>query len=65
MVTGNTFTSNGQYGAYLEGVTLTSYSGNTGSGNGTNGFGVSGEVSANQTWSVGSNTFPFVLTGEG
>ena len=60
-VTDNTFTSNGGYGAYLSGVTLTSYSGNTGSGNGTNGFGISGAVSADTTWTMGESTFPFVI----
>ena len=61
-ITDNTFTDNGQYGALLSLCTLTSYSGNTGSGNGVNGFGIEGTVSADQTWSMGSSTFPFVLT---
>ncbi|MDL1983650.1 MAG: hypothetical protein LWX54_05585 [Deltaproteobacteria bacterium] len=58
-VTGNVFTGNEEYGLRLLG-SLISFSGNTGSGNGTNGIGVSGTVSADQTWSCAS-TFPIVL----
>ena len=65
IVTDNTFTDNGGYGAYLYSVTLTSYSGNSGSGNGINGFGVSGTMTADCTWSLGSSAFPFVLVGDG
>jgi hypothetical protein len=58
-VTGNVFTGNKEYGLRLLG-SLISFSGNTGSGNGTNGIGVSGTVSANLTWSC-AGTFPIVL----
>ena len=64
IITDNTFTDNGGYGVYLSHVTLTSYSGNSGTGNGINGFGVSGIVKASHTWSMPSSTLPFVLTGE-
>jgi parallel beta-helix repeat protein len=62
-ITDNTFTNNGGYGALLDNLSLTTYSGNTGSGNGINGFGVSGTVSADATWSSGSSDFPFVMAG--
>jgi hypothetical protein len=63
VITGSSFVGNGGYGVLLDGVILTSYSGNTGSGNGSRGFGVNGTVSADSTWSVGSSTFPFVILG--
>jgi hypothetical protein len=59
-VTGNVFTGNEEYGLRLALVSLITFSGNTGSGNGINGIGVSGTVSADQTWSCAS-TFPIVL----
>jgi parallel beta-helix repeat protein len=63
-VTGNTFTNNGSYGVYATAQNYSSsISGNTGSGNGINGFGISGSVSGVPTWSSGSKTFPFVLIG--
>jgi len=58
-VTGNIFTGNKEYGLRILGV-LIPFSGNTGSGNGINGIGVSGTVSADQTWSC-AGTFPVVL----
>ena len=61
IITNNTFTNNTGFGAKLENITLTAYSGNTGSGNGTNGLGVNGTVTLNRTWSVGSGGFPFVI----
>ena len=61
VVTDNRFADNDGYGAFLDGVTLASYSGNTGSRNGTRGFWINGTVSANSTWSTSSSTFPFVI----
>ncbi len=63
VITDNSFTGNGQYAAYLNSAILTSYSGNTGSENGINGFVVSGYVRSDQTWTMGADTFPFILTG--
>jgi len=57
-ITDNTFTNNGGYGVKLDNITLTS--GNTGSGNSTNGIGVNGTVNANHTWSS-TSTFPLVI----
>ena len=62
-ITNNTFNNNGQYAVNISNVRIQTYSGNTGSGNGTNGFGIKGEVKDNATWTCGSNTFPFVLIG--
>jgi len=59
-VNSNSFTGNTQYAAYLNGVTITSYSGNTGSGNGKNGLRVSGNVTSDQTWTSESG-FPIIL----
>jgi hypothetical protein len=59
-VTGNVFTGNEEYGLRLDLGSLIPFPGNTGSGNGTNGIGLSGTVSADQTWSCPS-TFPIVL----
>ena len=59
-VTGNVFIGNKEYGLRLDLGSLIHFSGNTGSGNGTNGIGVSGTVSANRTWSC-TSTFPIVL----
>ncbi len=61
-ITNNEFHNNLGYGAYMNNISLTSYSGNTGSGNGINGFGVIGTIKANRTWSS-SSTFPFVIPG--
>ena len=62
-LTDNSFDANSGWGAYLNAVTLLDYSGNTGTGNGINGFGLSGTVFANRVWSQVSQSFPFVLTG--
>ncbi len=63
-IVNNTFTSNGNYAAYLNVTGYTSsISGNSGSGNRINGFGISGDVSGDTIWSSGSTTFPFILTG--
>jgi len=59
----NTFSDNVSYGAYISDAYFRSYSGNTGSGNGINGFGVQGSVNANHEWTCGSTSFPFILTG--
>jgi len=62
-ITDNVFNNNSGYGVYLDNIYLASYSGNTGSGNSTNGFGLKGTMNANCSWSCGSTTFPFVLLG--
>lgn len=62
-ITNNVFNNNGSYGAYLNNIRLSSYSGNTGSGNGTNGFGISGTASESITWTQGISTFPFIILG--
>ena len=59
----NQFDHNGGWGVYLNSVTLTSYSGNTGTGNALNGLGLSGTVSSTQTWQHPDDHFPFVLNG--
>jgi hypothetical protein len=64
IITDNTFTNNSGAGIFLDNVALTSYLENDGTGNGINGFEINGgAVSANCTWSTGSSTFPFVITG--
>ena len=60
-VTNNTFMNNGGFGAKLDNVILTDYAGNMGSGNGTNGLGVSGTVATIRVWSS-TVVFPFVIT---
>ena len=59
----NSFLNNGQYGASFSNVYITSYSGNTGSGNGVNGIGIQGSVVTNKVWST-DPLFPIVLTGQ-
>jgi parallel beta-helix repeat protein len=59
----NAFNDNGQYGVYLNNVPLMSYSGNTGAGNMINGFGLKGTLMGEQIWTLGADTFPFILTG--
>ncbi|MFH1214204.1 MAG: right-handed parallel beta-helix repeat-containing protein, partial [Candidatus Neomarinimicrobiota bacterium] len=64
----NTFNSNSGYGAYLNNLYLYSYTGNTGSDNTNNGFGIYGGnlwENANNTWTSGSETFPFIIVGGG
>ena len=58
----NTFNNNTGYAAYLSGVTITSYRGNSGSGNGKNGVGVSGTVNSDQTWGT---SFPYIILDAG
>jgi len=60
-ITDNVFNDNGSYRAYLDDIKIYSYSGNTGSGNGTNVFGVRGEVQDSRNWSSCSDTFPISL----
>lgn len=64
VINNNVFTNNGQYGVNVSNVRVMSYSGNTGSGNGVNGFGINGEVKDTVRLSCGSDSFPFVLTGQ-
>jgi len=60
-VTGSTFTNNTKAGtfAFQDGLKL-STSGNTVSGTGMNGFGISGTISTSQTWKA--DTIPYVIT---
>jgi hypothetical protein len=60
-LTGSTFTSNTKAGtfSFQDGLRL-SVSGNTASGTGMNGFGVSGIISTSQTWNA--DTVPYVIT---
>jgi parallel beta-helix repeat protein len=60
----NTFNNNLQCAVLIINTTLQSYSGNTGSGNGTNGLVLQGTVASNQIWRCGSNNFPFVLSDQ-
>lgn len=62
-INNNTFTSNAQYGVNVSNVYIQSYYGNTGSGNGYNGFGIQGGVFSNVELRCGSSDFPFILTG--
>jgi hypothetical protein len=62
-VTDCRFENNGGYGALVDSPDHSSYSGNTGSGNGVNGLAVRGVIDASPTWSMGTD-FPFVLTGQ-
>ena len=50
--------NNGGFGAKLDNVILTDYAGNMGSGNGTNGLGVSDTVATIRVWSS-TVVFPF------
>ena len=61
LVTGCAFTDNASYAAWIDTQYHTSYAGNTGSGNGVNGLGLGGGVSASATWSMGAPDFSFVL----
>ncbi|MCB0822796.1 MAG: right-handed parallel beta-helix repeat-containing protein [Bacteroidales bacterium] len=54
--------SNG-YAAYLNNVTVTDYSGNTGSGNTINAFGISGTIDQDYTLSESICGFPYVIIG--
>ncbi len=62
IVTGNTFTDNADYAVYVSQTTISPYNfDNTASGNEINGFALGGRVSADQTWSFGSDCFPFII----
>ena len=60
-VTGNIFTGNGRHAVYLNQTAIPpNISGNTGSGNGTNGVVLAGTVTVDQSWSSVPG-FPLVL----
>jgi hypothetical protein len=63
IISNNTFINNDGYGALavLTFVDLSYCFSNTGSGNGINGFGITGDVRFSQTWSYNSETFPYVV----
>ena len=63
LVTGCDFQGNTQYGAWLSDVDPGPNGGNQGSGNGTNGFGLSGTIAGNPIWSPNAAGFPYVLIG--
>ncbi|MFA6096485.1 MAG: PxKF domain-containing protein [Candidatus Paceibacterota bacterium] len=63
-VTNNTFNNNTDYASYLSGVAISSYSGNSGSGNGKNGLGVSGTVYSPRTWGA-TTAFPYIILDGG
>ena len=60
----NQFIGNGSHAAWLNGVILTSYAGNSGSDNGTNGIVLHGTISVTQSWQMGDPDFPFVMDGD-
>ncbi|UCE20460.1 MAG: right-handed parallel beta-helix repeat-containing protein [Gemmatimonadota bacterium] len=55
------FNKNSEYGANMDDIILTGYIDNTGNENGTNGFRVKGWVNESCSWSMGSETFPFIM----
>ncbi len=57
------FLNNGGYAAYLSNVNVKTYTGNTGSGNLINAFGISGTIDQNFTLSQSVCGFPYVLIG--
>ena len=57
------FTDNGGYAANLNNVTFIPYTGNTGSGNLINAFGISGTINQDITFSQSICGFPYVLNG--
>lgn len=64
VITGTIFTGNGQHAVHLPGISTTSnWSGNSGSGNGVNSFGFSGQISVDATLTPNSPSFPYVLVG--
>ncbi len=63
IINDNQFTDNGSYAILMENTTIGSYGDNFGSGNGYNGFGVSGTISGTAIWTPGGTTFPYILTG--
>ena len=58
------FTNNGSYAAYLNNVIVKTYTGNTGSGNTINAFGISGDIEQNITLAESVCGFPYVIIGE-
>ncbi len=65
VITGNTFTDNSHAAADVNGGTLSSYTGNTGSGNGWNGMIFQGcSVEGSHTWDS-PPSFPFASIGGG
>ncbi len=62
-VTDCSFEDNTRYGSRFSTCTMTDYSGNTGSGNGINGFAVQGAVAGALSWSQGDPAFPYLLPG--
>jgi hypothetical protein len=59
----NTFTNNTSYAAHITINTLSNISNNSGTGNGINGFGISGLIKSSQTWTGYSASFPLILVG--
>jgi uncharacterized protein (TIGR02145 family) len=57
------FNNNGGYAANLNGINIKTYTGNTGSGNTINAFGISGTIDQNFTLSQSVCGFPYVLIG--
>ncbi|MEZ5196826.1 MAG: LamG-like jellyroll fold domain-containing protein [Bacteroidales bacterium] len=57
------FNNNGNYAAYLENVNVKTYTGNTGSGNLINAFGISGTINQDITLSQSVCGFPYVIIG--
>jgi hypothetical protein len=63
-VTGNTITGNAGYAAVLNQTTISQdLNTNTASGNGVDGFSLSGAVAADQVWDFGANLDVIVLAG--
>jgi len=56
------FNNNGNYAAYLSNVNVQPYTGNTGSGNTINAFGISGSIGQDLTLSQAVTGFPYVVT---
>ena len=63
-INGCAFNNNGGYAAKLDGINITTYSGNTGSGNGIDAFGISGNIDQDITLSESSCGLPYVLIGD-
>ncbi len=62
LISDNVFTDNLQYAVYSDATRISPLSdNNSGSGNGLDGFAVSGTVRVDQTWAYGSANFPMVV----
>jgi hypothetical protein len=59
----NQFLGNQDWAVYLANITLGDYSGNSGSGNGVNGLGLSGNLYGSASWSHPDPAFPLILNG--